>query len=137
MNREIKFRAWDDEIKEMIDDLWRINLGEGYVYYYDGKDEIQRCKTKHLMQYTGFKDKNGREIYEGDIIQYKTTYYGNHKTHTTLVEWKDDLEHDGFGEPLAMGYIFHGIENEVIGNIFENPNLLNKENEKTNITSSI
>lgn len=136
MNREIKFRAWDKEKKEMRE-VTGINWYAGYIRVDRERLEDLPIEDASIMQYVGFKDKNGREIYEGDIIQYKTTYYGNHKTHTTLVEWKDDLEHDGFGEPLAMGYIFHGIENEVIGNIFENPNLLNKENEKTNITSSI
>lgn len=118
MTREIKFRAWDLYNKKMVDVG---ELGDIQV-----KPDLDFANYE-VMQFTGLKDKNGKEIYEGDIIRYKSTYYGNQKIHTTLIEWKDDLEHDGFGEPLAMGYIFHGIENEVIGNIYQNPNLLNKE----------
>ena len=77
-----------------------------------------------LMQYAGLKDKNGVEIYEGDIIQYFTFYYGNKKERKEVVEWIDDMEDDSFGEPLSMGYRFYGSEIEVIGNIYENHQLL-------------
>lgn len=57
--REIKFRAWDREYKFMIDPFYLGSLNA--VYGCDNDWEI--------MQYTGLKDKNGTEIYEGDIIQ--------------------------------------------------------------------
>lgn len=143
MNRIIKFRAWDDEIKEIVDDLWRIDLRDGYAYYYDGKDEVQRCKIEYLMQYTGLKDKNGKEIYEGDILlreelemvlerEDRRTDKGhvvyeapsfcikidNWSTQPLLQdEYKSDS--DGLDSELEWKY-------EVIGNIFENSNLLNQ-----------
>ena len=83
----------------------------------------------NLMQYTGLKDRNGVEIYEGDIVQYETNYYGNRQVRKAEVKWHDDLEHDGFGEPLAMGYIFRGANIEVIGNVYENPELLTNKGE--------
>ena len=137
MNREIKFRIYHKKEKVMVylDEMWMDHEYSSLAFgstseEYSGHDALPGAisdgtKEYRIMQYTGLKDKNGKEIYEGDILQYKTTYYGVHKVHTTLVEWKDDLEHDGFGEPLAMGYIFHGIELEVIGNQFQNPELLN------------
>lgn len=62
MNREIKFRIWNDYDKKMIywNELLKNNLANIFtIPSYD----------KWLMQYTGLHDKNGKEIYEGDIVQ--------------------------------------------------------------------
>ena len=128
--RDIKFRCWDTENKEMLE-VQELDYEDSYngqpmirttMYsdYFDTEDMI-------LMQYTGLKDKNGKEIYEGDIVKFR---------------FKDDREEF----PDLIGYIeyqttftaFRIMSNqgsfkiditeikfiEVIGNIYENPKLL-------------
>ena len=112
VSREIKFRAWDKEKRQMeyIDDLYWFEEngvhdggGEGFHTSYD------------LMQYTGLLDKNGKEIFEGDIVQS---------------EFDGDLETVYFDEKTLQ---FNTTDRwlwmlrgrlEVIGNIHENPELL-------------
>lgn len=106
MAREIKFRAWDG--RTMQHDIGVLPLsGEEKIVasHYTLKyrpDQVQ------LMQYTGLKDKNSREIYEGDILE---TRYG-HKTVGDI--------HDLCGDTNVP----NESEREVIGNIWENPELL-------------
>jgi uncharacterized phage protein (TIGR01671 family) len=105
--REIKFRAWSNETNEMMthDDLLK---GDGYYLGLSGK-----LNAIILMQYTGLKDKNGKEIYEGDIIAKK---YGDSWANV-LVEW----DRVGF---LSLN---NSNEKEVIGDIYQNPELLTKQ----------
>ena len=126
--REIKFRAWDKENKEMLDiedlhwdDCTREFLIRTTIYsdYFDIQDMI-------LMQYTGLKDKNGKEIYEGDIV----------KIDCPTMKMTGEIKYSGMS---AMFYIYDEIndieenlwyqekEYEVIGNIYENPELLKGE----------
>ena len=118
--REIKFRAWNTITKTMIDlkKLTPLALNmdtDGlFIPFSDGLP---------LMQYTGLKDKNGREIYEGDVVRSfdrKTEY-------REQVQW-------GTEGWLPFSQVCHGgttsweeYEYEVIGNIYENPDLLAKE----------
>jgi uncharacterized phage protein (TIGR01671 family) len=107
--REIKFRAWDED--EMI--YFRLeNLSSGLV-----GDKDNHISSMELMQYTGLKDKNGKEVYEGDIIRDC-----NGLDCTWVVQWIDS-------EACYGGLDWCGNPNEVIGNIYENPELMEGVND--------
>lgn len=72
-----------------------------------------------LMQYTGLKDKNNKEIYEGDVIKYTTWFKGYESTYS--INYNIVFYDNGHFSPLYNSDI---IEIEVIGNIYENPEWL-------------
>lgn len=79
-------------------------------------------KLEHLqyMQYTGLKDKNGEKIYEGDILKFEHKEgYANELQVVTMDEWCWGTDEYAFYEIVERKYVF-----EVIGNIYENPELL-------------
>ena len=116
MAREIKFRAWDKK-NNIIQEEPSFSKTEWL-------NEIFKDENLVLMQYTGVKDKNEKEIYEGDIVEAATE--------NTLFIW--EVRWDGGGYfALKKGkddwVDFDDINNytdgiEVIGNIYENPELL-------------
>ena len=125
--REIKFKAWDTENRcfQEIDNIV-IARNEMPTSINSGKYQIQSNGQIVLLQYTGLKDKNGVEIYEGDIVKYKTFYYGKEKERIVEVKWEKEAT-DLFGEPDFIGFLARWEGGEVIGNIYENPELLNKK----------
>jgi uncharacterized phage protein (TIGR01671 family) len=130
MNRPIKFRAWNHRYKKMFEvthlDMSSSEVMTGYVDFEDNEGDIWDAtfdgKDHTLMQYTGLKDKNGKEIYEGDIIQYELSTVKN-RVFTATVTWQYfgfELEEKGGGGFQMM----HGIPYTIIGNIYENGDLL-------------
>lgn len=132
MSREIKFREWDSVREEMYGKGHGMSYGEredyddsiGFRFSHEENLEEDRI----LMQYTGLKDKNGKEVYEGDIVncsegcpheviwleEYGGRYIGG------MPAW--------YLKGFAEGYAWTGAE-EVIGNIYENPELLEQPND--------
>ena len=133
--RTIKFRAWITEAKQMIehnvidfnDFLHKTNLDGSINPSYCGDDDI-------LMQFTGLHDKNGKEIYEGDIVSYQSIiqnyedddcvnprYYRTPqyetKTHNCIVKY--------IGNQFTIMDNSKWNELKIIGNIYENSELLN------------
>ncbi|MFJ5713143.1 YopX family protein [Neobacillus sp. NPDC093127] len=113
--REIKFRAWEKNLKEIIP-VHEINFENRMI---NTKSVWRLFDEIELMQYTGLKNKNGKEIYEGDIVKYKPMF-GNGNYITAVVEYSEHAEWCLGWQPL------HGVVHkcEVIGNIYENPDLL-------------
>jgi uncharacterized phage protein (TIGR01671 family) len=133
MSRKIRFRAWCHPSKKMF-----YEFGEGTrevpvygvnktIILYEGDDNWE------IMQFTGLHDINGKEIYEGDIVKSTSPI----KAEQIMVVESDpcnpclvlvDIENKDWRE---YDFIQCGLrENEVIGNIYQNPELLENKNEK-------
>lgn len=144
MNK-IKFRAWSYSEKRMLDwkellfsnDRWNLVAaltGEGFATT-DGKPSLQ------AMQFTGVLDKNGKEIYDGDILKISDDYSNellaivefNNINYPEIHGWnlvKCTSKKFDYPKNRAIDY-YYGVGpepyHEVIGNIYENPELMNKE----------
>lgn len=153
MNREIKFRAWvksyDDSDGVMMDmpaSLTKFDFEDGWVlsftdypefYGHEGY-ENRKPHEYHLMQWTGFNDRNGAEIFESDVLVSEsgsntvTVYWGTYKA--KIKGWPDgmdELEMTGWmveniktkqREPLDSSM----IGGTVLGNLHEHPHLVNR-----------
>lgn len=116
-NSRFKFRAWDKSEEEMIDNEAIFGNELCVQSGYQDEDFI-------FMQYTGLKDKNGVEIYEGDIV--KTTsneLTGKWKHKIYKIEFKE-INCVAGAKYMGFDFQFNVDEIEVIGNIYENSNLL-------------
>ena len=134
--REIKFRAWVRN--EIMVNVVSIDFNNEFITWDDNQYdrcvppnkcyEIESFDDITLMQYTGLKDKNGKEIYEGDIVTYKRSvgnWAGKFMTTTHKIIFTEEV--NAFVMEYGSSYIklrkHWGYEYEVIGNIFENPEL--------------
>ena len=116
--REIKFRAWDTGIKRMVE--WNMVR----------RVEINNLASDRMgwefMQFTGLKNKNGKEIYEGDIVswEFKET---KAKTLKSVVLWSEYLNGFILGDSKDAKEGYNLVSTRqclIIGNIYENPELM-------------
>lgn len=131
MNRISKFRAWDIESSEMI----YTEENNRMDFFFDFQDTLKLFLAKeddfaedrkaHIMGFTNFVDKHEKDTYEGDIIQDEGGYI-------YIITWSNNCYSEKWGwEALTKdgsnpNYYYGGINFEygIIGNIYENPELL-------------
>lgn len=153
MKREIKFRAYSSHNHKMypVSDIEWDTDGRMWVTADDGKNGIELIDEEaHLMQYTGLKDKNGREIYEGDLFEHRFGYivfdeppHDEMGTECGVVVLEDGqfgvkipglgvynlyglLLREGHLDNMSKDYLF---VMKIAGNIYENPELLEADHE--------
>ena len=130
MSREIKFRAYHKERKEIFE-IANIDFEEKKAALMNGIIKLLNVDFKQfeLLQYTGVKDKNGKEIYEGDILEFRANPFNT----KYVVVWQDtafiieSIEIRKYSEKM---YWLDDTEIccEIVGNIYENKNLLKENN---------
>lgn len=128
---KLKFRAWDKHDKKMykIDVL---NLWEDKVEMLEKRvDEVRGFKAVDIMQSTGMLDKDGIEVFEGDIIKPVgfASWIGSveYSPETATFVLKDHNNDFLRSEPVFLSQFTDGLK--ILGNVYENPELL-KENDK-------
>lgn len=128
--RKIKFRAWNKEKNIMVyghedgsDDYWDGVCSSDVEIINDIFSSDIENETHEFMQYTGVKDKNGIEIYEGDIIKIQSMVHDNYPVYVGKVVFENGAYMcNSKWNTHWIGDMF--LSKEILGNIYENPELL-------------
>ena len=124
-----KFRVWDKQFKKMDNDIGEMHFEDGEFKYIGDDVHYKRLPEDIiLMQSTGLFDKNGREIFEGDIAQFEDCYTETDflYVNTGIVEWSQGSFTITNRYSVEMGDLLDGefLDVKIIGNIYENKELL-------------
>lgn len=132
---KLKFRAWDKARNEMNykvmvgncdtdDENWTCPI----IWIEEEKDWLHFDDYDSIMQSTGLKDKNGKEIFEGDIVQFEDCYTETDflYVNTGIVEWSQGSFTITNRDSVEMGDLLDGefLDVTIISNIYESPDLL-------------
>ena len=122
---EFKFGAWNEQEKKMYKEVGQT--------CFPSIEDVFRYGGYILLRYTSLKDKNGKDIYEGDLVKYKR--YADNLI--CLVEFTEYSDGECYGDEKHLGWcVMDGNKNrkntlpdisslcEIVGNIYENPNLI-------------
>ena len=127
MTKQLKFRDWDPETKEMR------------YFHLDGYDREMHNAYGNIMQFTGLLDKNGIEIYEGDIVEYIDRSPVIPEQRTAIVKFIGgnvdyannllispfvNIGNFNYKTNFIMGTLNNPAESIIIGNIYQNPELV-------------
>ena len=123
--REIKFKAktcnseWVEGLLAHKDNKWYISNKVGMPFAFEVRPET-------ISQYIGLNDKNGKEIYEGDIVKCNYNYYGDKGTYIGKVIFREDTCMFLITDTKSTNYEWWNEDKVVVGNIFDNPELLER-----------
>lgn len=119
--RDIKFKVYDKDSKHWIDESGVNITGNGDIYYSDGYNlNIFKTTDLEILFYTGLKDINSKEIFEGDIVEASIDIEnGDYNFRDVII-----YQYGAFGCSKA-DFSLSVYELKIIGNIFDNSNLLN------------
>ena len=120
--REIRFRAWDGAKMHNVCRLGMRGFSTDLWSASPVMCDSRMTSELMIMQFTGLLDKNGKEIYEGDIVRCPVCK--PERGH--IVEWREGIDQDGYGVCLDVDcdLPWRWKNFEVIGNVFEHPELL-------------